>query len=242
VPVAKATTPGGRKLSEVSCHDGTLSTKDGDRHLFVACACGRWTCPPCARYRRRQLEAELVGGNPSTFITLTWNASRPESPERARQVMGEAWKLLAARIRRRWPAVEFAWGVVVERCESGYPHFHLATRAPYIPQEWLSEQWNSLVGACVVDIRKIRTRRGLAHYLTKYISKDPERIGTGKRYWFSQDYRNEKDSRADRRRIAGAWYWDPEPLLLLVARFLNNGFAIVEQTKTTYTLMQEQPP
>jgi len=226
----------------VSCGSGVLSTQVPEGYLLVACACGRWPCPTCSPQRRRRLEAELVAGKPITFFTLTWDASRPETRERARQIMGEKWKLLTARIRRRWPAAEFEWGVVVERFKNGYPHFHILCRAPYIPQPWLSDQWEKLVGARVVDIRKVKTLHGLAKYLTKYLSKSPERIGTGKRYWFSQGYRAEPDKHPARRRIKSPWFFDPEELAMIIARYQRYGLVVITRTKGSCTMTQRKPP
>lgn len=226
----------------MSCASGVLSTQVAEGYLLVACACGRWTCPTCSRYRRRQLQTAFITGNPETFITLTWNAGRAESPERARQIMGEAWKLLVARIRRAWPTQPFEYGVVVERCESGYPHFHILARAPFIPQVWLSDQWNKLIGAPVVDIRKVRDKHNLARYLTKYLTKSPERIGTGKRYWFSQGYRTTADKPAKRSRPTGPWFFDPDELPMLIARYRTYGFVVVNRTAATCTMTQRKPP
>lgn len=208
----------------------------------MACACGRWVCPACSPYRRRKLQVELVDGDPTKFITLGWNASRPESPERARQIMGEQWKLLAARIRRRWPAAKFEYGTVVERFKSGYPHFHILARAPYIPQSWLSQQWDDLVAAPVVDIRAINDQYALAKYLTKYLTKSPERIGTGKRYWFSQGYRKTAKPDPAKRRTAAPWFWDPEPIVLLIARYERTGYAVHTRAKESCTIAWGQAP
>jgi len=226
----------------VSCSTGVLSTQVAEGYLLVACACGRWTCPACSPYRRRKLETELLAGDPTTFITLGWNASRPESPERARQIMGEQWKLLAARIRRRWPVAAFEWGTVVERYKSGYPHFHILARAPYIPQKWLSEQWNDLVGAPVVDIQAVKSKHDLARYLTKYLTKSPERIGTGKRYWFSQGYRTAPEQGQVGQRTAGPWFYDPDPLAFLITRYQRYGLVVITQAKTSCTMARGKPP
>ena len=208
----------------MSCGSGTLSSTVPEGILLVACACGKWACPSCGKYRLRKLQAELVGGDPITFITLTWDASRPETVERARQIMGEQWKLLVARIKRKWRKAEFEWGVVVERSKNGYPHFHILARAPYIPQAWLSEQWANLVGAPIVDIQAVQSQYGLARYLSKYLTKSPERIGTGKRYWFSQGYRKTPKDEPYKRRTRAKWFFDPEAIPMLLARYLNNGY------------------
>ena len=124
------------------------------------------------------------------------------------------------RIKRRWPAVEFAYAVVVERTVAGFPHFHVACRAPFIPQGWLSDAWAELVGAPVVDIRAVRTQEGLAAYLAKYLAKDPTKIGSGKRYWFSQGYRHDD---ATGRPIA-RWSWSREHITRTVVDLAGRTF------------------
>ena len=141
----------------MSCAVSTLSTRCAGGILLAGCGCGRWSCGDCARYKVRRIVGRIVDGDPCTFMTFGWDTKRPESIERARQVMGEKWGLLVAMIRRRYPDHEFHYFVAVERFQNGYPHFHVLARTGFIDQKWLSKKADALWGAPVVDIRKIRT-------------------------------------------------------------------------------------
>jgi len=156
-------------------------------------------------------------------MTLTWWTGRNLPPDAARSEMGLAWKHLVARIKRRWPAAEFAYAVVVEKTERGFPHLHVAFRGPYIPQAWLSETWAKLTGAKIVDIRKPRSVRDLAGYLAKYLAKDPTKLGTGKRYWFSQGYRPAEEDHDPEAGPGPAWAWINEHIAKMVAELSHTG-------------------
>ena len=101
---------------------------------------------------------------------------------------GDALALLFGRIRRRFPAHKIAYFAVREATVRGWPHIHVALRAPYIPWEWLTETWQKLTGSPGVDIRAIYKAGNAAKYLAKYIGKDPHRFGTTKRYWHSRNW------------------------------------------------------
>lgn len=188
-----------------------------------ACTCRCWTCPQCAARRRREVRDEIASGTPSTFFTLTWWTARPEAPADARRVMAHGFKNLVLRIRRRWPTCTFEYAVVVELTQRGYPHFHVACRAPYIPQGWLSEAWEALVSAPVVDIEAVRTQEGLAGYLAKYLSKAPAQLGTSKRYWFSQGYRPPLDPEAAKARERFKGWWEPEHIDRVAVALSHSG-------------------
>ena len=94
----------------------------------------------------------------------------------------------------------------------------------------------------IVKIKKVRTVNGLAKYLAKYLSKDPEKIGTGKRYWFSQNYRqeDEPEQAAARRRFVYKWY--REPLQQVVAMLATKGRVGMAFGSDRYIYYESEPP
>jgi len=194
----------------VSCGRGT--TVKWSRHgaVVTSCRCRSWKCPDCNKSRRRQLRDAIESGKPTRFLTLTWDTKRPESREEARAIMGAAVKLLMARWRRHIKGRELEYASVTEATKRGWPHFHLALRTGWISTRWISKNWASLIDAPIVKIKLVRSVQGLAMYLSKYLSKDPSRIGTGKRYWFSQGYRPDgsEERAAHARRFVYRWYRD----------------------------------
>lgn len=173
-------------------------------------------------------------------MTLTWANRRNLPPDAARSEMGVAWKHLVARIKRKWPGQEFEYAVVVEKTKRGFPHLHIAFRGPYIPQDWLSDTWCTLIGASIVDIQKCRSQENVAGYLAKYLSKDPTKLGTGKRYWFSQGYRpaDEDEKSVDRR--MGHWSWKNDHIARVVVDLIRTG-AIPYWLKPDHCVIYARP-
>lgn len=83
--------------------------------------------------------------------------------------MRAAWPKLVRLIRKVFGPFEYC--LVWEIHADGYPHMHIATKGPYLPQRWLSAQWERLGIGRVVDIRRIDAKRGAARYMTKYMLK-----------------------------------------------------------------------
>lgn len=104
-------------------------------------------------------------------MTLTANPRAWQTPEAAYYGMSKAIPHLFKRIRRLRPGLSLEYFLVWEWTRRGWPHAHLLVRGPFIPQRWLSRQWNELTGAPVVDIRQVSTPAGAVNYLAKYLTK-----------------------------------------------------------------------
>jgi len=154
--------------------------------------CQSWQCDTCKPIRRRRLIAQAFAGNPSRFVTLTANPREGANPVERLFALSRAWRLLVKRLRRMHPRKSIEYLCVVERTKLGEPHLHILLKSPYIPQSWLSSVMRELNNAPICDIRSVKGKKDVIAYVTKYVSKDPTKIGTGKRYWFSQRYRPAK--------------------------------------------------
>lgn len=101
---------------------------------------------------------------------------------------------------------KFEYGAVFELTKIGTPHLHVAARIQWIDQAWLSLQWQHYLNSPIVDVRRIDQKRRAAGYVSKYIGKEPTRIGQCKRYWFSRNYfiepKREKRAHVD---FPGRW-------------------------------------
>lgn len=206
----------------MSCGSGCVVKPLRVGYAVSACSCRCWFCPECGPRRKAQVRDQIRSGNPTSFMTLTWRASRPEPPPEARRIMARAWRALHERIKRAWPTCAFEYFIVVEATLRGFPHFHVAMRAPYIPQAWLSEAWAALIDAPVVDIRAVRTKDGLAVYLAKYLAKGPTKVGGGKRYWCSQGYRSADYHEAQAERAGRKGWWSFDPIDVEVGRLASD--------------------
>lgn len=97
-------------------------------------------------------------------------------------VANHAWSILWRRLRRKHGAKAVGYAKIVELTKNGTPHLHIIARVPFIAQTSLAAQWKQLTGSYVVDIRKVETRRGIAGYLTSYLTKALE-VPPGMRKW-----------------------------------------------------------
>jgi len=156
------------------------------RAVTLRCRC--WSCDYCLPMRKARLVKDVAAGLPTKLLTLTTRAvvGGDEVAEARRQ--GDALATLIARIRKRCAGQEIAYFAVREATKRGWPHIHVALRAPFIPWEWLTKQWLEISGSPGIDIRAIYGAGNAARYLAKYIGKDPHRFGTTKRYWHSRNW------------------------------------------------------
>lgn len=157
--------------------------------------CKSWSCPECAERMKAALRRKIQDGNPDTFLTLTCNPKRYRDPAEARAKMAVAWHKLIQQVRRVWGYETVPYAVVVEQTEEGWPHFHVAMRVKWIGQKWLSRQWEKYSGAPIVDIRRVKSRRGIARYLAKYLTKDPAAWPHKRRAWFGRHWPRVIDKR-----------------------------------------------
>lgn len=78
------------------------------------------------------------------------------------------------RLRRRHTLIDYIR--VIELTKSGFEHVHMIYRGKYIPQTVLSDMWQEIHQAPIVDIRSVRSSRhhlrGAAGELAKYMAKE----------------------------------------------------------------------
>jgi hypothetical protein len=105
------------------------------------------------------------GGN-FRFLTLTSSNESPDSCQRD-------WRVLYMRLQRR--GLIQAYIKVPELSRNGKQHLHIIFRGEYIAQAYISDMWQELHKAKIVDIRRCnlkRGKKGLASYMAKYMSKE----------------------------------------------------------------------
>ncbi len=137
-------------------------------------------------------------GNPERFITLTRIGGDPY------EVLTRLKALLKA-IRREGWRFEYLEAVEVKR---GVAHLHILQKGDYIPQAWLSREWEKLGGGRIVDVRAITDGAGAARYIFKYALKGGE-YWPGRKIRYSMGYfpKPTKDLRAELwpRKDKGPW-------------------------------------
>jgi len=99
---------------------------------------------------------------------------------------------------------EYLW--VFEATKNGWPHLHILWRGRYIPQWWLADQMEMLIGSRVCWVKRIRNPKKQAGYVAKYCGKEPHHFETTKRYSCSKHY-NDVDDREFVRLFPPHWKW-----------------------------------
>ena len=156
------------------------------RAITLRCRC--WSCDFCLPMRKARLVKDVAAGQPTKLLTLTTRYVEGADPVAEARRFSGWFAQLIRRIKKRCAGQVVAYFVVREAHKSGWPHHHVALRSPYIPWEWLTEQWLDISGSPGVDIRAVWKSHDAAEYLAKYIGKDPHRFGTTKRYWHSRNW------------------------------------------------------
>jgi len=167
-----------------SCPNGTLVLQHHQVTKLLPKLCGKWSCPSCGPRRARRLRSRLNRTTPTRLITLTVraDASVPAAAQLARA--NKAWSILGRRYRRKFGTRAIGYAKIVELTKAGTPHLHILANVPYIHHTALSAAWKELTGAHIVDVRAVKRERGIAGYLTSYLTKAMA-VPTGMRKWSS---------------------------------------------------------
>lgn len=179
-----------RRLGLSSSHISTqvtLTTARGGRYVKLSTHPGvrngggnRGVITGFSRHSRRRLMQKTASLNrdalPATpkFITLTYGATWSED--------WHEWKAHLEAFRKRFER-EFGQCLIewrLELQERGAPHFHLLVFHPeYIPYRWLAKAWNDIAApgdadhlAAGTEVKRVRSWRGVASYVAKYMSKE----------------------------------------------------------------------
>jgi len=147
--------------------------------------CTEVSCYECAKAQKRRarsfqraMSGLTVAGAGWRMWTLTLSDQDVERGVDIRR----CWRALLMRMRRR--SLLFGYFRVIERTKRGHEHLHVLVAGPPIPHHWVSESWHEITGtSMVVWVSLIRTHKGAAGYVAKYMGKDPEA-----RYAWSWDW------------------------------------------------------
>ncbi len=108
------------------------------------------------------------------FLTLTYPGEFSEDWREWKRHHDSFVKAL----RRKYPTSSLIWRM--EAQQRGAPHYHmLVFGVPYIPYDWVAQTWFRVVGsgdpahlAAGSEVRRVRSWRGVMHYVGKYLAKD----------------------------------------------------------------------
>jgi len=212
------------------CGEYTAVKWEDDHRIAVSLPCKAWTCAECAPNRKLQLMAQVCAGKPNKFLTITLRRSEASTPEAAAKKLSHAWRLLRLRMMRLQKTKSIPFFAVFERHKSGWPHLHITLRCKFISQRWIAAQMQDICNSPICWIENITSMSKLCGYIAKYMTKDPYKFGTSKRYWRSQDYDQSEEPEYKRNNKPGeGWEIWPVTLKQFTANQIELGYT-VEQT------------
>lgn len=133
----------------------------------------------------------------TSFVTLTFHYT-PTVPQ-----SNAAFKRFRSWFTKRFPDAAAVWRRETQP-QRGAIHFHLLIfNMPYIPQAELQDIWTRCTqeDRSIVDIRRVKNRKHALRYVSKYIAKLPEEVGTTSLELSPYLQRPEKKS------VGRAWGW-----------------------------------
>ena len=170
------------------CLEWCLVKRTDPRLTIIPLRCKCWSCEYCAPLRKARLVHEAQAGKPDLFVTLT-SVYRPgRCPHMAARALSHAFRKVRAEYLREHGKHSFPFLCVFEATQNGWPHIHIVARCKWLEKKWLRKRMRELIGAPVVDVRRVKHTKQVARYVAKYISKETCRFEGVKRYWRSQDY------------------------------------------------------
>lgn len=170
------------------CAEWALVKNEPSKVTIIPLRCRCWTCDECRPGRAAKLIAEAKQGRPNLFVTLTTRRTPGGCPNRAARRLKRAWTIVRREYLKKHGKHSLPFLVVFEATKHGWPHMHLVARCKWLDQKWLSKRMGQLIGAPMVDVRRINGLKRIVEELCKYVGKDPRRFTGTKRYWRSKDY------------------------------------------------------
>jgi hypothetical protein len=157
--------------STVHCGRGVIIVIPADRSevVVVPLRCKLWSCERCRPYVARKWAERIETAQAERFLTLTLDPARFRNPWQAFTHASKSIGPLFRKLRAECGPQEYC--LVWEVHQSGWPHLHILQKGEFIPQKKLSAIWDQLGCGKVVDIRRVRSGKAAAVYVTKYLCK-----------------------------------------------------------------------
>jgi len=170
------------------CSEWSLVKQEFPTITVMPLRCNCWHCHDCRPGRTKRLVAEAKSGLPTLFITLTSRRRPDRSPSWAARELVKCWRNLRRQYVYKHGKGTIPFLCVFEATKKGWPHLHIVARTKWVSQKWLSKEMARMHDSPIVDVRLVTGVGKVAHYISKYISKNPERFEGVKRYWRSLDF------------------------------------------------------
>lgn len=139
----------------------------GHARLF----CKSLRCSHCRDKKLRELRSRIAQLSDelklTKFASLTLDPKKLANPEHSDRYIRECWRKMRVLLQRKFGS-SLSFIAVLEYQKSGMAHLHILLGV-YIPQQWLSQAWQSIGGGKIVDIRYVDVHR-VSAYLATYLA------------------------------------------------------------------------
>lgn len=223
------------------CTDLTLVNVQPDLVRVMPLKCRCWTCDLCQPMRKAQLVAQALNGQPNTFITLTSNPHVGKTPEFRARLLVKAWRKIRREACKKYGYKSLPFMAVFEATEAGEPHLHILAYVKWLDQSWLSARMRRHANAPIVDIRRIQDQGRAAHYVAKYVGKEPHHFKGTKRYWCSLDWNIPDLERDLDQPLYSLWHIHHRSVEMCVKRCQAAGWSNATQEGDIWILTKPPP-
>lgn len=225
------------------CRDVTL-VKHAEAGLQVSALwCNSWQCEVCAPRRAWRCAQDMLAGRPTKFLTLTVKSTRSFSKEQRARELLRAFQKWVRQVRAKHGKAHCEYYYVFEDTQKGEPHLHVVGRWPFIPKKEISEFFGREIGAPNTRIDGVQSPKGLAAYLTEYLTKGPTKFGTLKRYGNSRRFRLwQRPGPAREPEWRGYVVQVDRPWSELVAEYVLRGFRSLGDMRRGFVRLERPRP
>lgn len=198
--------------------------------------CRMWSCPECAKKLRGRVIAITLAGHPERFLTLTVNPKVGETTDKRAVAVKTAFCGFVRQWKRRNHGKPLSYLAVFEEQVSGEPHLHIALRGCWIDQKEISAYMDEHIGAPIVDIRRVKSQRGVARYMAKYLAKDPRKFEGCKRYFYALDWKSRAQREWEKaQRAESDWRYVESSPWQRAEFYERMGFAVWRLSENEYS-------
>lgn len=227
----------------IACGEWSLVSSQSDGLKAIPLRCRRWNCPDCGPHNKRRLLRCLKTTRVDALITLTCARRRYSDPDTAFKYLTRQIPHLIKRLRRAFPLASIDYFCVWEKTRDGWPHAHLLLRGPYIPQRLLSRHWSQLARSPIVDIRAVHQQGDAAHYLAKYLTKQPSVPPGFRRFRTSQTFwQGDRPTRRPRDPSSPSWALRRDCLSYIASTWASCGLEVTFTHPSLAEAHASRPP
>jgi len=183
-------TPRQNRKPRVMCAsgDGIIAGEAAHGKAAFTIDCGQWACDECAPRMAKRLRARTIAAKPTKFFSLTIRHRPDRTLEQETELLKEAWRKFRLWWARQPRGCHIECGTFWELKGERHVHIHALARCGFVPRKvlrgWFARHYKSQEQ----DVREVKSAAQLAHYVTKYVTKDLVKLARTHRYSFTHGF------------------------------------------------------